>query len=298
MGNRNAFENSNNGIDSLIQTYKLKVMKDEFKRRSDSFKFHLRQDVLKAQSTVEAKKIDDEAKLFLHIPCYDLTYQERIGQGAFADVYLGKWLSRHHCVAIKIVRITHLTDTVKQGFLNEIATMYKSRYEHVLGVLGACMEPNYYALVCDFGLAKIRSETSRQSASFSEHQTAAGTLRWKAPELLKLGKPSTASDVYSLGVVFWEVATRLWPTSALPLPIIHKQEDRVTLGVHDLVLYDHCSIFDDNDYEKIYVSIEFLNYPSEELETPYSLPKEVPYTTYTFNFQKGDIISIRLYIGI
>ena len=255
-----------------------KNMKDEFKRRFDSFKFNLRQDVLKAQNPMEAKKIQEESKLFLHIPYHDLVSEEQIGQGGFANVYKGTWLSRCHPVAIKTIRITYLTDSVKQNVLNEIATMYKIRYDYVLGVLGACLEPDYYALVVefmslgslfdvlrkkehicswtdrwsvalqmtkgvnylhemsilhcdikslnflmkqavdgylvkisDFGLAKLRQETSRQTTEHVEQVGVSGTLQWKAPELLKFGKPSKTSDIYSLGVVFWELATRCVP---------------------------------------------------------------------------------------
>ena len=65
---------------------------------------------------------------------------------------------------------------------------------------------------------------------------------------------------------------------------------RVTLALHDLMLYDNCSIYDDDDYQKIFISINFLNYPSEELETPKALPKKQPFTMYSFDFQKGSII--------
>lgn len=259
-----------------------KEIKNEFKRRLDSFKFHLQQDVLKAQNRAEAKAIDEESKLFLHIPAHDLDSEELIGQGGFADVYRGTWLSQHHRVAIKTIRITHLTDNVRQDFLYEIAAMCKIRFDHVLNIFGACIEPNYYALIVeymslgslfnvlqkkeprlswvdrwsialqmtksvnylhsisilhrdikslnflmekavdgylvkisDFGLAKIRQETSRQTTDSDRQRVAAGTLQWKAPELLKFGKPSKASDVYSLGIVFWELATECVPYEEL-----------------------------------------------------------------------------------
>jgi len=66
-----------------------------------------------------------------------------------------------------------------------------------------------------------------------------------------------------------------------------KQDDVVTIGVHDLVLNDKCSVFDDENCEKVYVSVEFLNYPPEDLETPLSLVKGEPNKNYSFNFQKG-----------
>ncbi|CAF3486487.1 unnamed protein product, partial [Rotaria socialis] len=61
--------------------------------------------------------------------------------------------------------------------------------------------------VADFGLAKIRHETSRQSS----RGPSVGTLPWKAPELLKMGRHTEASDVYALGVVFWELCTECEP---------------------------------------------------------------------------------------
>ena len=66
-----------------------------------------------------------------------------------------------------------------------------------------------------------------------------------------------------------------------------KREDIITLGVHELSLNENCSVFDNNDCEKVFVSVDFLDYPPEELETPYSLDKGEPNTKYSFNFQKG-----------
>ena len=70
-------------------------------------------------------------------------------------------------------------------------------------------------------------------------------------------------------------------------PTNRKGDDVVTIGVHDLVLNKNCSVFDKNECEKVFVSVEFLDYPAEELETPYALPKGEPNTKYSFNFQKG-----------
>ena len=255
-----------------------KDMKNEFKQRFDSFKFHLEQDMFKAQNPVEEEKVDRELKSFPLIPGYDLLNEEQIGQGGFADVYRGKWLSHHHIVAIKTIRITYLKDDIKKDFLNEIATMYKICFDHVLGIFGACIEPNYYALIVeymslgslfdvlqkkehilswtdrwsialqmtkgvnylhmmcilhrdikslnflmdigangyivkisDFGLAKIQCETSRQTTKHGQQQIMSGTLQWRAPELLKFCKPSKASDIYSLGIVIWELTTGCVP---------------------------------------------------------------------------------------
>lgn len=65
-----------------------------------------------------------------------------------------------------------------------------------------------------------------------------------------------------------------------------KKDDIVTIGVQDLVLNEKCSVFNDDECEKVFVSVEFLNYPPEELETPLSLAKGEPNKKYSFNFQK------------
>ena len=66
-----------------------------------------------------------------------------------------------------------------------------------------------------------------------------------------------------------------------------KRDDIVTIGVHDLVLNENCSVFDDENCEKVFVGVEFLDYPAEQLETPYALVKGEPNTKYSFNFQTG-----------
>jgi tRNA A-37 threonylcarbamoyl transferase component Bud32 len=258
------------------QLHHLQGIEEHIKQRYNSYKHHLEQNISRANDSVKAKKLENEESSFLHIPYYDLVQKECIGHGGFADVYRGRWLSQDHEVAIKVIRIQYLGERAKEEFIKEISTMHRIRYEHVLNMYGACMEPEKYALVVeymslgslfdilrqrtvqftwsdrwlialqvtrginylhtlpkpiihrdikshnvlmtksargflvkigDFGLAKIRHETSQQSRS----TPVVGTLPWKAPELLKLGKHTEASDVYALGIVFWELATGCEP---------------------------------------------------------------------------------------
>ncbi|MDP1614694.1 MAG: protein kinase, partial [Methylococcales bacterium] len=67
------------------------------------------------------------------------------------------------------------------------------------------------AKLSDFGLSKVKSETTTTGTSNS----SVGTLAWMAPELLSLKAVfSQASDVYALGMVFWEISTRKRPFQA------------------------------------------------------------------------------------
>ena len=255
-------------------------------RRYNSYKYHLKQNITQAHHSIKTRKSTNDQYPFLQIPYYDLVQKECIGHGGFADVYRGRWVSQDHDVAIKVIRIQYIAERVKSDFFKEISTMHRIRYEHVLSMFGACIEPDNYALVVeymslgslydvlsdkkieftwpnrwsialqmtkgvnylhtlpdriihrdikspnilmsegvkgflvkigDFGLAKIRHETSRQSRDGS----AVGTIPWKAPELLKItGKHTTESDVYALGIVFWELATGSEPYEGADDPTI------------------------------------------------------------------------------
>ena len=71
------------------------------------------------------------------------------------------------------------------------------------------------AKLADFGLAKVKDEINSQSLVATKGQ--AGTILWMAPELFD-DEPSmtTASDIYSLGMVLWELVTRMLPYAKYP----------------------------------------------------------------------------------
>ncbi|CAF1212721.1 unnamed protein product [Didymodactylos carnosus] len=77
----------------------------------------------------------------------------------------------------------------------------------------------YTVKVCDFGLARTRNETTRQT---TPNTTLVCTLQWTAPEILRLGRHTDKSDVYSLGVVFWELATYEIPYDGLQNSVIRE----------------------------------------------------------------------------
>ncbi|CAF4473085.1 unnamed protein product [Rotaria sp. Silwood2] len=66
----------------------------------------------------------------------------------------------------------------------------------------------YAVKVCDFGVARTRDETIRETYG---KPNLVITLPWSAPEILRLERHTEKSDIYSLGITYWELAARNRP---------------------------------------------------------------------------------------
>ena len=58
--------------------------------------------------------------------------------------------------------------------------------------------------ICDFGLARLRDVSNVMTANV-------GTVHWMAPEVLAGASYSESADVFSLGILTWELFTGLCP---------------------------------------------------------------------------------------
>lgn len=63
--------------------------------------------------------------------------------------------------------------------------------------------------VCDFGLSRLKAKT------FLSSRSAAGTAEWMAPEVLRDEPSNEKCDVYSFGVILWEIFTLQQPWNGL-----------------------------------------------------------------------------------
>jgi len=74
---------------------------------------------------------------------------------------------------------------------------------------------NFLVKVCDFGMSKIKQNT------YVSSKTQAGTPEWMAPEILRNEESDEKADVYSFGVILWELATMREPWAGLnPMQVV------------------------------------------------------------------------------
>ncbi|KAD5802944.1 hypothetical protein E3N88_14304 [Mikania micrantha] len=78
------------------------------------------------------------------------------------------------------------------------------------------VDKNWTVKVADFGLSRIKHQTYLKTKS-----TGKGTPQWMAPEIIRNEQVDEKSDVYSYGVVLWEIITGKIPWGDLnPMQVI------------------------------------------------------------------------------
>ncbi|CAM8982140.1 unnamed protein product [Rhodiola kirilowii] len=77
------------------------------------------------------------------------------------------------------------------------------------------VDKNWVVKVCDFGLSRMKHST------FLSSRSTAGTAEWMAPEVLRNEPSNEKCDVYSYGVILWELATMQQPWGGMnPMQVV------------------------------------------------------------------------------
>jgi hypothetical protein len=66
------------------------------------------------------------------------------------------------------------------------------------------LDESYNTKVCDFGLSRLKAQTRSMTGN-------CGTVQWMAPEVLANRKYDEKADVYSFGIILWELLARECP---------------------------------------------------------------------------------------
>lgn len=77
------------------------------------------------------------------------------------------------------------------------------------------VDKNWVVKVCDFGLSRLKHHT------FLSSKSTAGTPEWMAPEVLRNEPSNEKCDVFSFGVILWELATLRMPWNGMnPMQVV------------------------------------------------------------------------------
>ncbi|XP_073281836.1 probable serine/threonine-protein kinase SIS8 isoform X1 [Primulina huaijiensis] len=77
------------------------------------------------------------------------------------------------------------------------------------------VDKNWVVKVCDFGLSRMKHSTYLSSRS------TAGTAEWMAPEVLRNEPSNEKCDVFSFGVILWELCTMQQPWGGMnPMQVV------------------------------------------------------------------------------
>lgn len=66
------------------------------------------------------------------------------------------------------------------------------------------LDKSYTAKVCDFGLSRLKAQERSMTGN-------CGTVQWMAPEVLANMRYNEKADVYSYGIILWELLSRECP---------------------------------------------------------------------------------------
>ncbi|KAI4337136.1 hypothetical protein L6164_015585 [Bauhinia variegata] len=111
-------------------------------------------------------------------------------------------------------RRLHMALDVAKG-MNYLHTSHPIIVHRDLKSPNLLVDKHWAVKVCDFGLSRIKHHT------FLSSKSTAGTPEWMAPEVLRNEPANEKCDVYSFGVILWELATLGIPWKGLnPMQVV------------------------------------------------------------------------------
>ncbi|CAN0113215.1 unnamed protein product [Ectocarpus fasciculatus] len=162
-------------------------------------------------------------------------------------LYAASTIAPHLCLVVELASegslLQYLRSTseplaheLQTAFLFDIAR--GMRFLHKKGILHRDLKAanvlvfaNGRLKLCDFGLSKIMAESSSRS-----RQGAVGAEQWMSPEEMNESPATERTDVYSFGIVCFEVTTRMQPfkgmnpTQVVKAVVLEEQRPQIPEG--------------------------------------------------------------------
>nr|TKR90989.1 hypothetical protein D5086_0000227950 [Populus alba] len=171
-------------------------------------------------------------------------FENKVASGSYGDLYKGTYCSQE--VAIKILKPERVNSDLQKEFAQEVYIMRKVRHKNVVQFIGACTKPPSLCIVTGMDYLHQNNIIHRdlkaanllmdENESFSSSSTSStliiiteedksnstealvkaqtgimtaetGTYRWMAPEVIEHKPYDHKADVFSFGIVLWELLT-------------------------------------------------------------------------------------------
>ncbi|XVF50487.1 hypothetical protein PTKIN_Ptkin04bG0104900 [Pterospermum kingtungense] len=198
--------------------------------------------------------LDDVADC--EIPWEEITLGERIGLGSYGEVYRGEWHGTE--VAVKKFLDQDISGESLEEFKSEVLIMKKLRHPNVVLFMGAVTRPPNLSIVTEFlhrgSLYRLLHRPNNQLDERRRLRMALDAARgmnylhnctpvivhrdlkspnllvdknwvvkaeWMAPEVLQNEPSDEKCDVYSFGVILWELCTMQQPWGGMnPMQVV------------------------------------------------------------------------------
>ena len=184
----------------------------------------VKQLLLKNISEAAAKEFEAEAAVMAHLRAPNIVQ------------FYGYCISPHYCIVMEYMPNGSLFSVLHSNkpldwperfqiavdIAKGLAFLHHEKILHRdVKSLNVLLDKHYQAKLTDFGLSKVKTETTSYHMATKTKSDAVGTIAWMAPELFGPKAVYTPkADIYSLGVTFWELAARQVPFKDATDPIL------------------------------------------------------------------------------
>ncbi|RLM79444.1 Serine/threonine-protein kinase [Panicum miliaceum] len=109
------------------------------------------------------------------------------------------------------IEFSEITVGIRVGVGKGLMCMHRLKIVHRDLKSANCLVNKYWTVkICDFGLSQIMSDSAMNDNS------SAGTPEWMAPELIRNEPFTEKCDIFSFGVIMWELCTLSRPWEGIP----------------------------------------------------------------------------------
>ncbi|KAL7197690.1 hypothetical protein ACSBR2_020252 [Camellia fascicularis] len=142
---------------------------------------------MQSKSSTDYVKIPTDGADVWEIDASLLKFESRVGSGSFG-------IKAHTAVTIKVLKPDLVNKDMLREFAQEVFIMRDLKTANPL------MDENEVVKVAEFGVSRVQAQSGVMTAE-------TGAYRWMAPEVIEHKPYDHKADIFSFGIVLWELLT-------------------------------------------------------------------------------------------